>query len=598
MQGLSKLPPPPSGQKGMTLQQLGAPPAGQKGQTLEQILAQQSRPSTDNLVTRFGNAVAGNQTPDQGAMFSTSKADVQNPGTGVGIATKTAMNVLPDFVRTTLGFPAQVAGSVGKVVSEAKGLVEDSGGIIPAIKNYFHAVGDIKPYIETLKQIIPSAAQKVAKGDFSGAAQDIANHPFQQIAPFLLALEEGAKGYDKAIGNVLPEGAPKGAVPPGGAQEKFNTAMTKTSELVTKPVGAVADYAVRPVLQGARNLGNTLAKFATSQTTGISPETISRIISNPNDFSPAAMREFTREGVASQATSDINQRISDLSDTGKEYKAVRNVKSPVNIPKGTIEGVLSKHGITVDAGGKIQFNKESTPTSPGDRSALQDWYTTYGADAEHTSNSFLNARKGLDNLAAFDTAKTDAANVLARDLRSTLNAAGRGQVPGLAELDMRFSAETAELKKVKTDYFNKDGTLKDNAISKIANASNKGRESLLARLEQVSPGITEKIRTLKAVEDIHAASGHKVGTYVRGALGAGSVLSGNIPAIVATILSEPHIATQILRGYGKMLGIADATMSKIISSYESLGPKNDQTVRTTAPPKTQTKQISTKDSTN
>jgi hypothetical protein len=375
-----------------------------------------------------------------------------------------------------------------------------------------------------------------------------------------------------------------GALLKGAGNVSKVEAISNAGKVVSKAGEAIQPIrAVVPALKvaakaskGAAALGQKLAGYATSQATGLSPDTIKRIISNPEDFSPAAMKEFTREGVASKAFGDVEARMADLSDTGKEYQGVREAKTPVSFKPGTFEEVLAKENIGVDESGKLTFSKESTPTSKGDQSALQEWYNTYGKDQEHTSNSFLNARKALDNLAQWDSSKTDAANRIAMSLRKTLNETGRSQVEGLEALDTKFASEITDLKKVKVDYFNKDGSLKDNAIGKIANLSNKGRDVVLERLEKISPGIGEKVRTLKAVEDIHAASGQKVGAYARAIVpgAVGFAAGGAVGAIASAILSSPEIATQILRGYGKVMGLKDSAIKQVITNYEKSSPTN------------------------
>lgn len=571
------------------IDQQGNPVAGMYRATSQKVMNQ------ENPISTFGSNITGNTTPDQGALFSTNnQQSTDNSFLGTaGIAAKAAANVVPDFVRTTAGFPIQAAGQLVDVAKNIGGLVKNStiennltpaaqaaakakglnqgetqNALVGTIKNYLSAAIDPHVYVQALKQIIPSAAQKVVQGDYSGAAQDIANHPFQQIAPFLLTLEQGSKAIGKG--------------------EAFDAAISKTAEPVIKATKVVATVPVAAV-KGATKLGNVLARYGTSQATGLSPETISRIISNPKDFSPEAMRSFTREGIAQEAFGNIQQRLDDLSSTGKEYQGIRETKIPVRIDQNKIQGVFGKHGITFDENNNLKFTKDSTPTSPGDRHALQDWYDTfikqevpnvYG-DVPLDSNSLLNARKGLDNVAKWDSTKTKASSTIAKDLYSELNKTGRPQVKGLAELDKKFSAETQQLSKIKKDYFNKDGTIKDNAIGKIANLSAKGRDPILVRLEQVSPGIGEKIRTLKAVEDIHNASGQKTGTYIRAAVTGGGILTGNVPAIIASILATPQIATQILRGYGKTLGVGSDVMARITKAYESSRPLRTRIMTTT-----------------
>jgi hypothetical protein len=79
----------------------------------------------------------------------------------------------------------------------------------------------------------------------------------------------------------------------------------------------------------------------------------------------------------------------------------------------------------------------------------------------------------------------------------------------------------------------------------------KGKDLLLSRLEETTPGITKKIQILKAVEDIQNASGIKVGTYSRTGLVAGAGLTfGVLQGIITAILTSPEIAVPILRRAG------------------------------------------------
>ena len=107
------------------------------------------------------------------------------------------------------------------------------------------------------------------------------------------------------------------------------------------------------------------------------------------------------------------------------------------------------------------------------------------------------------------------------------------------------------LSQVRKDIIDaKTGDLKDGAISKIANLTGKGKENLLARMKEIVPDIDQRVRIIKAVEDIERASGLKTGTYTRGLIAGGGALTGNIPAIIAAILTQPQIAVPILKGAG------------------------------------------------
>jgi hypothetical protein len=136
-------------------------------------------------------------------------------------------------------------------------------------------------------------------------------------------------------------------------------------------------------------------------------------------------------------------------------------------------------------------------------------------------------------------------------MRENANNNLRPQFKGLKEIDDVFSPEKQFLKQVKKDFVNSDGTLKDNAPSKIANSPNKAE--LTKRLENIMPGITEKIRILKAIEDIERSTGIKVGTYGTTLPGAiGYVLSGFTGLIISQIIATPENAVRIIRSAGKL----------------------------------------------
>lgn len=379
----------------------------------------------------------------------------------------------------------------------------------------------------------------------------------------------GGKGAKELEGKAAAGAKPGEYVP----RDPLHAPVTEAPGIIARNLAETGRVATKPLVKSGQfvaKVANGLARYGTSQATGLSPETISRVLSNPEHFAPEEMANYTREKVAGEALANVSRRLEDLSETGREYGPVRESKSPVVIEPGTFEKVLERNGIKIDEKtGKLQFDRESIPTSSGDRAAIQQWYDTYGKGENHTSNSFLNARKALDQMAQWDATKTDSANILAMELRKTLNEAGRDQVEGLKALDERFTAETNELKKVKKDYFNSDGTLKDNAVNKLGNAAGKGKDVLLARLEEVSPGVTEKLRTMKAIEDIHAAGGQKVGTYARGGAIGAAVVTGNLPVLLAAILTYPSMAVKILRGYGKALGVKNAAVERIVGEYES-----------------------------
>lgn len=235
---------------------------------------------------------------------------------------------------------------------------------------------------------------------------------------------------------------------------------------------------------------------------------------------------------------------------------------------GANTGVTFKDGV-------ISTSGSAAIRDAKDVRALQNLYDTWAPEFKKgylNPSEFLNFREDLSKLSKFekDIGKSAPLENLSKKIRANFNSNYRDQIPGLEAKDSEFSTLKNETSQVKRDYFNSNGTLKDNAVTKISNLTNKGREEVLTRLERVSPGAGEKIRTLKAVEDIQREGG------LTATLRRGVGIEGGLtfhPAILASaILAEPAVAVPIIRGAAKLYKIAAPKVAKIISDYEKFVP--------------------------
>jgi hypothetical protein len=485
-------------------------------------------------------------------------------------------NKLAQLPETVGGY---LSGNVGAAKAEAQAtqMEQKAQAVRPGFKPVAQNTPPSTPnYIGAAAEtILPPAAQLAGKGQITNAIQSVAEDPYQ-LAPAFLALKGVLDETDLGktdTGKAVDTGISKIASP-----------VTKAGEYIG---GKIGDFA------------KTIAKFGTSQATGLNPKTISTILENPEKFlGKDYATDFTRENLGAKVSSAIKSRLSALSETGKEYQNIRSSDETVDVPMATsgipapVQAMLDKFGITLgedkDGNPTIETSAESVPMSKADISALQDFIDKFGDKDELTANAFLNARKALSNMASYDAAKTDAADAMARELRAQYDKLGKTQLTGLEELDNKFSPETKLLQQIKRDYLNPDGTFKDNAISKLANLTNVGKESVLARLEQIVPGISKEITVLKAVEDIANAGGQKVGTYSRAAASAGGTVAalatGNIPlligAVTESILANPKIATQILAGWGKIMGVdVSGALNKVFNT--GISPKGEGEIPST-----------------
>lgn len=346
-----------------------------------------------------------------------------------------------------------------------------------------------------------------------------------------------------------------------GLGRQFDTAITKTAKPIIDTFKKTGE--------GIKSTIGKSAGFVASQTTGLNPETIKQVILKPESFTSAEMAKMERGTLADRVKTSLDARIKDLSETGKGYNEIRQGSAIVEVNPTKIAEVFDKYGIKFDNTGKIIRDVETPPLKPGDITAFEDFQRIFGDETYLSSNAFLNARTTLSEMAKYDSTKTGLSEVVSRDLRKVYDEIGKTQLPRLKALDEKYAPEVKELKQLKKDYLKPDGTLKDGAMNKIANLTGKGKDLILARLEKLTPGITEDIKVLKAVEDIQLSGGQKVGTYVRAGLTGGLLATGNpLIAIAQLLLSQPAIVIPLLRAFGKARGIKVSIINSIIDKLK------------------------------
>lgn len=438
-----------------------------------------------------------------------------------------------------------IASNVKELATGIPELVREAGGAKQAAGAFAKEVPGT-----AYKALVPQAVQQGIAGDFEGAQKTLVEHPVRTIAPLVFAARAGAKAIGKG--------------------EAFDAGISKMASPVTKPVGAAYQAAKGAIAR----VGAKGAKYAASQASGLSPKTIETITEDPEAFAKAEESGLARPALAEKVGKTLKGRLEKLSETGSEYEAIRKSGLPVTVPKGTVENVLRKYGIEMK-NGEILINEETPPLSSADMSAIKDFYSQYGNKTTLSPNAFLNARKALSNMSKYDAAKTDLPKVISRDLRVAYDELGKNQItptttsPGLEELDVKYAPEVKSLTLLRKDYLNPDGSLKDGAINKIANLTGAGKTQVLDRLERLSPGITKEINIVKAMEDIQATHGQKVGTYVRGTVLGGGIVTGNPLAIIAAVISSPSIFVPILKAFGNSKGVnVTPTITRVLGGLK------------------------------
>lgn len=492
------------------------------------------------------------QSEENGPLFKSSPND--NPfvagakaiGNTPGSAFNFAKGVVSSFN------PFNIAKNIGEIGNQFGQLAKESGGVGNAITKGLMSLPS--GIAQTAAGFIPQGVKQITKGDIAGATKSFTEDPFGQAAPIVLAAEGGANladnlasksamaDYVKNIGETYKEPIPKPTT-------TYSDAFGKTVETIAKPFTKTAEVIGSKV----GDLAGGVSKSIISHVTGLDPETIQQVLTNPEAFKKLEQDNISRGGLAGDVQNAIDTRLKDLSEVGKGYDAVRNSNQTIQVPPDLISKTLEDKGFTIKKG-KIVADTNSVTRNSSDIQAIQKFYDDWKGKKTLTPNEFLNMRGDIGELSKFDKVtgmgKTRASEAIGKSLYDRANRMIRDpQLQELKALDETYAPEREFLQKVKKDYFNTDGTFKDNAPSKIANAGNKGE--LLKRLENVMPGITDKIKVLKAVEDIQRASGLKVGTYTRALVGGGGFVLAGIPGfIISEILTSPEAAVPILRKAG------------------------------------------------
>jgi hypothetical protein len=361
----------------------------------------------------------------------------------------------------------------------------------------------------------------------------------------------GTSGYLTETGLKLQEGAENPYTPGLG------TAIPAAIPIVGKALSAGLPATAKAL------------RFGVAKASGLTPDDITTIITKPNEFQAAKASGLNRINLGEMVNTRFTQLSDEVSELGPAYTNIRMLETPVTYKTNPFQEVLTKRGIGFEDG-RIKLSKDSPALTGGDVSAIERVYSQYGFDNTLTPNQYLNFRQALDDIinwnAIKDPTRTKHSVDIAKELRRAYDSVAKVQVKGLKEADEAFAPVKSELGSLKKDFLtfrDNQWTLSDTALTKIANATNKGRTEILKRLENYVPGITQQIQLVRALEGIEASSGNKVGAYAQSLLFGGGLLAvGSNPAfaLITLAMAMPEVMVPILVKFGQLRGIAEKTM--------------------------------------
>lgn len=300
------------------------------------------------------------------------------------------------------------------------------------------------------------------------------------------------------------------------------------------------------------------AKFTLSQLSGLNRDTLDTAVSNTK--LPEYMNmgeENARAGLTQSVLNALDERKQELSEGGKLYEQARQATtelSPEDV-LGHIEDNLSPDAKKVVDTGKTAGTSLTAAEGKQILSALNEVKGNLDeSNGVITGQTLHDIRMKLDKFIDWNDPSMRTANGIIKDIRGSVDNLAKQNVPGLKTLDATYGPERQFIDQLQKDLLNKDGTPKDRIESVLSNLTNKGQEGKLARMEKLLPGVTDDVKALKALSDLNATKGIKVGTYTKSILAgaAGFGAGGPIGALAAMVATHPSVVLSALQRFGNL----------------------------------------------
>jgi len=310
--------------------------------------------------------------------------------------------------------------------------------------------------------------------------------------------------------------------------------------------------------------------YLMNQITWLEKDTRDFAIKHPELLTKAQKGDISVETTINDLVKTIDNKKDEISNFWWAYKTLRDIDTPIDTKelKPLSKQVLEKNDIKVSSDGTLSF--AGTVFDDTEERVITKARDTIRNKSNMKPKEILNIRRKLDKLIDYRSEVTSDAERVVKWLRQELNTIAHNKVNWLKELDSKIWPLFEDMSKLKKDWLNRDWSLKDSAHSKIFNLLNKSNIQRLARLEKEIPWITNKIRSLKAVDDITKASSQKVGNYARSFAIGGWLFTANPVLLAAWISTQPKVVIWLLKKIWKF-----KNRKKIISKIASDISLND-----------------------
>lgn len=559
----------------------------------------------------IGSAVFQNTQGDKDvATTKIMKASQQLIGGTFGIP----MSIVPQPIKEVLAFPFEKLGDLGDVVSSITGVDPQSErgqtirGALETAAMFLVGGKAAKSKLlpgEIAKQIegqplpveLTSVGGVYRQGipfNIMGKVADIVSNTLKLGPEVASRVKNAFDSAAKIVEQQKYETSKGGTAGLDVFADKAAPVIQRAGEIATKGVKGVVDTTGKAIT-GVKKAVTAPIRFSLNKFYGTGTDTIPTLYENLKknpDFVKYAKNlgvDVTTETLLNKVTKLVNNRSNELAGIGKEYNTVKDIPVNKTLDQSKItgpEGVFTSRGITVNEEGILDFTNTKIGKE-GDRNAISKAIKVANRQYE-TANDVLNARGQIDDLINYDTDITTKGQSVLKAIRSAVDEMSPVE---LKKIDVQFSPEKRYVKNLRKLLFNSVGDLKPNALSIIINLTNRNNKGKLDILENLYPNIGREVRVLKALGDLEALEGNKIGAYGRASstisagLGTyattGSGLGAVAAGVAALIVSQPSVLFNMIRAFAAVNRIPGKIVDVIKSKIENgnkLTPKEQKVV--------------------
>ena len=292
---------------------------------------------------------------------------------------------------------------------------------------------------------------------------------------------------------------------------------------------------------------------------------------------PAKSQEVAKDLISelqNQVTKEFQGMLSQFWETWPLYEKLKKSWGSVNIDpiKWSIKELLEENGVKI---GENWLDFSRTSISDTEARAISRVYNWIDEVKTMDTSEYLRFRKSIDEIWLRENKKGSTGNRILKEIRKINNENAHNQIPGLSELDDAFSRQAELYKKFTEGLVYKDkkryGEWRDNLNQILKNLDTPNRERMAQRVEELMPGITQKVEAINLMPkliDNYYATNKTAESMQNRTVGLTAWALGFAWGGLGTALGTASIGWLLSKGYNKL---KQSRWNKVISSLSDEG---------------------------